>query len=428
MIPNKIILKEANMLEKYIQYIYTLLIVSIVMIPSGWIYNINIRIILMVILIVALILLFFKQKYIMKNILQFTSILLLFLSLALIYSILHQQTNIEDIFSQFKRIFILVSIVIATYSLLSLNIIKLRDILIPLIFATFFYSFLKVIVVLFIYFGLIEYAYIDELLQQIFHYKIVGHWVIFMNITRMQLINDMIIPFSLFFLLNREIYKIEINKYMTIFISITFLVAIFVAYSRYIFFITIVVYLLTYTPSLKYKISIQSLFWIIILFLVIIFSLDNISHLIEDRFFSTYNTYSDDIRKEQFNALMYEFYKYPLFGKGMGGYSEIVIRSETLPFLYEMQWIALLMQFGIIGISIILILVILAINKLFTVFLLQFIYQKQIDKNMMSVLILYFLWLGASFTNPYLTSAIGGIIFAIFLALNKFDLNQKGYM
>jgi len=410
------------MLEKYIYYTYILLICSIIIIPSGWIYNINIRIILMGLLVSSLILLFLKRNYIMKNILQLIFVLLLLLSLALTYSILQGQTYTEDIFAQFKRIFIVTSVLIVSYSLLSLNIIKLRNILIPVIFATFIYSFLKVLIVFLVFVGFTEYAYIQELLQQVFHYEIVGNWEIFTNITRIQLINDILIPFSLYFLLNRKIYKIEINKYISLFISTIFLIAIFVAYSRYIFLITFFVYFLTYTPHLKYKISIKTIFLSVALFLIIIFSLDSIIYLIEDRFFSAYNTYSDDLRKEQFDALIYEFYKYPLLGKGIGGYSEILIRSKELPFLYEMQWIALLMQFGIIGISIIIFFIVLAVKKLLSIFLFQFIHKKKIDKNIISILILYFLWLDASFTNPYLTSAISGIIFSIFLALNKFNV------
>ncbi len=58
---------------------------------------------------------------------------------------------------------------------------------------------------------------------------------------------------------------------------------------------------------------------------------------------------SNIIRKEQYIALISDWEKYPLLGHGLGSVSTSCIRSEESPWNYELSYVALLFQVGIIG-------------------------------------------------------------------------------
>ena len=54
----------------------------------------------------------------------------------------------------------------------------------------------------------------------------------------------------------------------------------------------------------------------------------------------------------QFNALIYEWGNSPIIGHGLGASSRLVIRSYEQPWAYELYYIALLFQTGIVGVTI----------------------------------------------------------------------------
>jgi O-antigen ligase len=58
------------------------------------------------------------------------------------------------------------------------------------------------------------------------------------------------------------------------------------------------------------------------------------------------------IRYDQFNLLIKSWLQRPLFGHGHGAVSDFVIRSHKTPWIYELTYVALLFQTGIIGLSV----------------------------------------------------------------------------
>jgi O-antigen ligase len=75
--------------------------------------------------------------------------------------------------------------------------------------------------------------------------------------------------------------------------------------------------------------------------------------LVYDKFLSAFSDQSSDvssvIRYEQFDFLIKSWLQAPILGHGHGAVSDFVKRSETTPWVYELSYMALLFQTGIVG-------------------------------------------------------------------------------
>lgn len=72
-------------------------------------------------------------------------------------------------------------------------------------------------------------------------------------------------------------------------------------------------------------------------------------NMVKYRFFSSEAVESDAVRNIQINGLLKGILDKPLWGHGMGSYMPDIIRSDSLPFTYEAEYLALLYQLGFIG-------------------------------------------------------------------------------
>jgi hypothetical protein len=77
-----------------------------------------------------------------------------------------------------------------------------------------------------------------------------------------------------------------------------------------------------------------------------------IEHLSEGFNFGAYADQSSSLRRDQFIALIAGWEDSPLLGAGLGTYAPGCIRSITRPWSYELYYIALLYQTGIIGLMV----------------------------------------------------------------------------
>jgi hypothetical protein len=88
------------------------------------------------------------------------------------------------------------------------------------------------------------------------------------------------------------------------------------------------------------------------LYFILIFSISLITifnidfSLLSERF--EFNSSSTSIRLEQIPALLNEIDQKPLFGNGFGS-NAVLIRSEERPFMYEVEFFAVMMKIGIVG-------------------------------------------------------------------------------
>jgi hypothetical protein len=113
---------------------------------------------------------------------------------------------------------------------------------------------------------------------------------------------------------------------------------------------------------------------------------------------------SISVKREQTAAILNELGDYPMFGKGVGGYVRDYVRDERLPFQYEVQWAGLLLQFGVLGLTLV------------TGYMLAVARDLRASREGYYVLLLYLLWLGSGFFNPYLSALSSSAVYGLFVA------------
>lgn len=133
---------------------------------------------------------------------------------------------------------------------------------------------------------------------------------------------------------------------------------------------------------------------------------ERVELLIYERFFSYDNKMSDQTRVEQIAALMDGLEKVPLLGRGLGGYIDSLFRDGLVLHSYEVQWVAFLMQFGMLGFFVLLTPVLIIGYKLFL---------PPFTRVKLAFFGLFGIWLLSGFTNPFLISLTSGIVYSIFI-------------
>lgn len=226
------------------------------------------------------------------------------------------------------------------------------------------------------------------------------------DFSRLQTSVDILTPYLLFFVFQSDHLQIHFPKGFKTFYYVVSAFSIALSFSRFLLFVAFVSYLL-YLITLKGMkfVGVSSLGIVAVILAVGLLGWENSSELVQKRFFGSETTASDRIRSEQIEDVMDEFEQYPLFGKGMGTYSPKNVRDADLKYSYEVQWVAFLMQFGLVGVMLMLV----------PVFYLawQFLVPP-INIIRLTFLGLFGLWILSGFTNPFLISLTSGIVYLHF--------------
>lgn len=319
----------------------------------------------------------------------------------------------ESTVGQFKLFLItilFVSLFIYAYESKS---ITFSDFLKSAIYTNFAYSIVKVSLALLHALNIVNVLSIMETIGiRFMSMQVIG------NLGRLQTSVDILTPFLLYFLLTSESWGVKISAtFKRLYIPLAW-ISIAFSFSRFLLFCAFMAHLMFWiTQKDKPFFASLSKLTLIVMMIIPIAGPEKIYTVIERRFFSTDNAKSDDVREEQINALLETFHTSPYVGQGMGGHSKKVIRDSKLKYSYEVQWIAFLMQFGIIG------LLLLTIPLLFIFFIMLEPPLKAIN---LSFFVMFSLWLFAGFTNPFLISLASGIVYALFLgAAFSYRKNQQ---
>lgn len=123
-----------------------------------------------------------------------------------------------------------------------------------------------------------------------------------------------------------------------------------------------------------------------------------------DRFTGEGSTNSDETRIEQIAELTGQIQLAPYFGYGLGASVPGYLRSQTLPYSYEVQWYALVMQVGLVGVS-----------WLLATILLMVLSSASDRRAAVCMSLILVLWALAGFTNPSLTSLGSGVGMALLI-------------
>lgn len=331
---------------------------------------------------------------------------LCFLLLWLSVSSLYGETPFYAAFDQLKVFLLTISVVTFSCYLVAENLITFQQILKTAIYANFGYSSCKVGLVLLHSLGLINiWPIVTSLGIRFMSMPILG------GLARLQTSMDIATPFLLFFFLQGPQLGINWTRRMRIAYLLVSFIAIFLSFSRFLIAISLVsLFLHAFTRSLAacFRLLLAGLCLCAVGYVMI--GSEKISKIVESRLYSKANRASDTTRTDQIEALLSEHGQFPLFGKGLGGYAPQLIRDTKLLHLYEVQWVALLMQVGWVGLAFCLFPVGMVIRQIFS---------PPYSRSQGALCLLFICWLLAGFTNPFLFSLTSGVLYSLFFLAGR---------
>lgn len=334
-----------------------------------------------------------------------SQILLVFTSfslIALLISLGIGITSLASAIDQFKLFIITLFIPLITLYMIDHKILKPKQFFRFVIFTSFLFSLLKLLLVVLHILNVINLLAIMEKLGIRFM-----SMAIYGNIGRMQTSVDILTPFILYFALMHKSLNFPLSKwFLRLFIVVSWF-GILLSFSRYLILAGVFAHFAYWMTLDRKKLLLAlSRFMVVIISLVLLAGPERVYKVVEKRFFSEQSEKSDDTRVIQIQSLMVGFFEAPLFGKGLGGFTEDTVRDNQLKHSYEVQWVAFLMQFGLVGMT-----------ALFAPILI--IYLKLLKPPLtlveVSLAFMFTLWLLSGFTNPFLISLSSGIIYALFI-------------
>jgi hypothetical protein len=189
--------------------------------------------------------------------------------------------------------------------------------------------------------------------------------------------------------------------------------AVFTAFSRYLFMIYPFV-IFSWFVSIK---GIKKYIAVIAVIVCFIFAFDWINNVYEERFGSEISYNSDESRKEQMYYLTEAWGEVPLIGGGFGYHSNQLIRSESIPYTYELQIVSFLMKFGILGMTYL---------CMFCALLIGMMVKYLPLKQGLLTIPMFVAFIVSGFTNQYLVSSASAVIYILFLAYTYYMRVNSG--
>jgi O-Antigen ligase len=380
--------------EKILRYSHVLpfsvLVFIIALLPSGQIGEYNIKYIIALLCILSFFILFLSGKLYPEQlrVIIYGFLLSVFLG---IWVLIGYINNYTLAINQYQGFLVTIMISMLIIGLFKNNINSLQIILYSMVFGNAMYSIIKITITLLIYLKYISFDHFINIMD-LSGVKPVTLELI-PGLIRIQTICDIFSPFAIYMILIKGSKKTKID----ILVIIIALVSIFLSYSRAIWALTAFVIIISFIRDRISSKSVISIIFTIISSFIIFLSANDI---VSNRFQEGTTKMSDQTRSLQTDALLKLFSESPIIGKGMGAYVPDVIRDIDAPFTYEVQWLAFLMQLGIIGITLIVTPILAGLIYIFH------------TKNRLDWSFLYIIWILLSFTNPYITSSISSLIFA----------------
>ncbi|MFI5342736.1 MAG: O-antigen ligase family protein [Chlamydiales bacterium] len=331
----------------------------------------------------------------------FLSTAVSFLTIWVVISLIQGETQISSMADQFKLFVLTVSVAAMSLFVAEGKLLSYQTFLKIIIYSNLFYSVFKLTMVGLYFLGLLDLKFF--LTKVGIRYMTMA---IYGNMTRLQTSVDIVTPFLLFFVLQSKQLQVPFSKSFKSSYLVVSVFSIFLSFSRFLLGI-IAASLFLYWCNRQAMDKMKMLLSVLIVGLLAVswMGVERVQSIIEMRFFSSVTKDSDAVRTKQMNALLNEFDEYPLLGKGIGAYSETMIRDAINFHSYEVQWAAFLMQFGLFGLAFILV-------PLGWIGL-QYLHPP-LSWMKFSFFCIYLLWLISGFFNPFLISLTSGIMYGLF--------------
>ncbi len=415
-----IILSKSAMKTTFFLLPYFLMIISGLMLPSDGNHGLMTPKSLAFLGSTYLALMYFiiRQK---ASLYQLRTLLSMFImvSFLLIWLFLGAVTDLENwtgAFDQFKIFVITLSFIIITLYWISEGILTTQKFMRTVILSNFIYSLSKLFLVLLHMLHIVNMWSVTERLGiRFMSMEMAG------GLSRFQTSVDIVTPFLIFFVLQSDRLQLGFSKRFRLFYCLISTISILFSFSRFLMGVALMSAIL-YWITLNHKAIARALAlcFITAFCFVIVIGPETVAEIIYKRFFSVDNYLSDLTRVQQIDALMGHYETAPYFGQGLGGYVKNFIRDGGLTYSYEVQWVSFLMQFGLVGLTLLLI----PVGFISA----PFILRSSFSRIHWAFFGLFLIWLLSGFTNPFLISLSSGIIYSMFLTAAAALENNLAYV
>lgn len=237
------------------------------------------------------------------------------------------------------------------------------------------------------------------------------------DLSRLQTSVDILTPYLLFFALTASFWGIALNPRFKKFYVVLSWISCALSFSRFLLFCALMAHLASWLTLNKKELLVSlTKALLIVMAIVALAGPDRLYTVIERRFFSEDNSRSDEVREHQIREMLLVYKEAPYLGQGLGGHAPKALRDETNKYSYEVQWVSFLMQFGVFGITLLL---------LPLLFIYYHMFKGPFSPSKAALMIMFTLWLLSGFTNPFLISLASGIVYALFYGAAIYELQIK---
>jgi O-antigen ligase len=223
---------------------------------------------------------------------------------------------------------------------------------------------------------------------------------------RLQFISDNLIPICMFAILcYRGVLRIRGGRALLMLLLL--LISDLFSFSRYLWVFTVVAIVCGLILGKKDRFQLTL---ITILSVAVFATLPLLITVVSLRFSSKVTTSSDVERTEQVAALQEFIADAPWLGHGLGSYTHRVIRSDTAPYSYEAQLLALIGQIGIVGVSLLVLLTGYYFRRLWPS-------RGRNTLRNSGLFLLLIGWIVGGFFNPSVISSAASVSYAAIFAM-----------
>lgn len=392
--------------KSIIVFLLYALVFMCVLLPTGSIYKINVKIITTAFLVFVIFFDLFQRNCFDMRVVLISIYSAVFILLSWFIAVFRD----VELSSSLTHLVAIISVLLIVFSVqysIKNKYLNNKSYLIFVVIVFSIYSFGKVLVAVLFLLNIVNSIELLMVIENVFGYQGIS---LSNNVaTRINFPIDFLAPGIIFFTINLKSFDVKISKTIKFSILVFAFLSVIVSYSRYLWAISAVSFLISLLCTLhKGKILITKKFLInsvgaLAFFVTISFiGFDTVIQFVENRYTGNYADESDSFRVLMSNALYPMFYSNPFFGNGLGAYSSELIRFDDIRWNYELEWLASLMQFGLFGMLNVLVVFVAVIVQI----------NKKIRLVSLGITCLLILFLSVGFFNCFLLTSSSGVIFS----------------
>lgn len=297
------------------------------------------------------------------------------------------------------------------YTLISIGIyllnngwLKVKTFYLVILYSVVSYMILKNIIMFLPFLGIVTSNEIFSIVKFYVGSSTLGYWGAEGVFFRMSFGGDIVVIFTLYFFLINDVLRSLVTKAFEgtfILNGILFSLLTFTRFYWIVILFALIVFLAR-NATIKYLSYI--IFMAFLLFLV---NWEVFVGLFENLIVRLLDFKSTDVKAEQSRFLISAWEEAPLMGRGISFYVPEYFRGMREPYTYEVQWLALLMQIGIVGL--------MGVGY----YMSKIIPNNLLNKKNILISVGYLFFILSAFTNPYLFVSSSAVIYLLIYALYR---------